>query len=98
MSSPFFRPPYGRMRSSQAANLQKVLEDSATKIIMWDVLSADFDQSLRGEDCLRNVTRHALPGSIIVFHDSEKAWDRLSFALPRVLEYFAGKEYRFFHL
>ena len=95
--SDLFRPPYGRLRSSQAKKLPGVLGDKA-KIVMWDVLSADFDQSVSGEKCLRNVINNAKPGSIIVFHDSEKAWSRLSFVLPRVLEYFSGKEYRFFRL
>jgi len=93
IDSNLFRPPYGRIGKFQA----KLLEDAprAYKIIMWDVLSADFDRSLTGERCARNVIRYAQPGSIVVFHDSEKAFDRLRRALPAVLEHFSGLGYRF---
>jgi hypothetical protein len=62
---------------------------------MWDVLSADFDRELSPEKCARHVIRHARPGSIVVFHDSEKAFDRLRGALPEVLKHFSGLGYRF---
>ena len=62
---------------------------------MWDVLSADFDRALSPEKCARNVIRHARPGSIIVFHDSEKAFPRLKVALPAVLAHFKELGYRF---
>ena len=62
---------------------------------MWDVLSGDFDPHLAPEQCLRNVTANAGPGSIVVFHDSIKAEENLRFALPRVLEHFAARGYRF---
>jgi hypothetical protein len=62
---------------------------------MWDVLSADFDRELTADKCARYVIRHARPGSIVVFHDSEKAYDRLRGALPEVLKHFAGLGYRF---
>jgi hypothetical protein len=58
---------------------------------MWDVLSADFDTEINGEACVQNVVFKSRPGSIIVFHDSTKAWDRLEYALPRVMEYFKKK-------
>ena len=56
---------------------------------MWDVLSGDFDTHLSGATCARNVIQNTEPGSIIVFHDSQKAWDRMSIALPQILEYFS---------
>jgi hypothetical protein len=62
---------------------------------MWDVLSADFDEKITGEQCAKNVIKNAGPGSIIVFHDSAKAWDRLNIALPLVLNYFSTLGYRF---
>jgi peptidoglycan/xylan/chitin deacetylase (PgdA/CDA1 family) len=93
IDSSLFRPPYGRITGFQSALLRK--EPFNYKIIMWEVLSADFDRALDGERCARNVIRHARPGSIIVFHDSEKAWDRLRIALPKVLEHFYKKGYRF---
>ncbi|HLZ88785.1 MAG TPA: polysaccharide deacetylase family protein [Puia sp.] len=93
IDSNLFRPPYGRISRFQSALLRH--EPFNYKIIMWEVLSADFDRGLSAERCLRNVTRHARPGSIVVFHDSEKAWDRLRVALPGVLEHFSRSGYRF---
>jgi peptidoglycan-N-acetylglucosamine deacetylase len=85
IGSDLFRPPYGRVRRSQASRLRKDFPD--LKIIMWDVLSGDFDQKLSPENCLKNVVRNVSPGSIIVFHDSLKAFDRLKYALPGTLKY-----------
>ncbi len=86
-----FRPPYGKMTSKQAHSLQKL----GYKIIMWDVLSADFDPSISKEQCLKNVIKNTKKGSIIVFHDSVKAGEKLLFALPKVLEYFSEKGFSF---
>jgi peptidoglycan-N-acetylglucosamine deacetylase len=93
IDSDLFRPPYGRIGAMQSALLRR--QPLNYKIIMWEVLSADFDIALSGERCMRNVIRNAKPGSIVVFHDSEKAWDRLRIALPKVLEHFSKKGYRF---
>jgi peptidoglycan/xylan/chitin deacetylase (PgdA/CDA1 family) len=93
IDSNLFRPPYGRIGKFQSSLLRH--DPFNYKIIMWEVLSADFDRSLNGETCIRNVIRHARPGSIVVFHDSEKAWDRLRIALPKVLEHFSNNGYRF---
>ncbi len=92
IDSDLFRPPYGRIGGFQTRLLQQ--SPRHYKIIMWDVLSADFDRGLSGEKCARNVIRYGRPGSIIVFHDSEKAFDRLRTALPAVLEHFSGLGYR----
>lgn len=86
INSPLFRPPYGRITPFQVKQIKKVIPQA--QIIMWDVLSADFDTAIKGEDCVQNVVFKAKAGSIIVFHDSTKAWDRLEYSLPRVLEYF----------
>lgn len=91
ISSNLFRPPYGRIKRSQI----KALHQQQKKIIMWDVLSADFDTRLTGEACLAYVLYHTQPGSIVLFHDSAKAWDRMSVALPKVLEYFSEKGFEF---
>ena len=76
-----FRPPYGRITRSQAACLRRRF-----RVVMWDVLSADFDEALSGERCAANVLAHVRPGSIVVFHDSRKAEERLRVALPMVLQ------------
>lgn len=88
--SNLFRPPYGRISPKQAQFLQRHY-----RVVMWDVLSGDFDQSLAPEQCLNNVVSKAGPGSIVVFHDSLKSEKNLKYALPRVLEYFSGQGYRF---
>jgi len=80
-----FRPPYGRITYAQAIGVNRLFPDA--KIIMWDVLSGDFDTKLSPEDCLQNVIKSTTAGSIIVFHDSEKAWDRLQFTLPLFLKH-----------
>lgn len=80
-----FRPPYGRIKISQSRRLTK--SKHPWKIYMWDVLSGDFDTALSPEECLRNVIENIEPGSIVVFHDSEKAFPRMSYALPKVLAY-----------
>lgn len=93
IASTLFRPPYGRIKKSQIKSLQ--MPDSYLKIIMWSVLSGDFDTNITGEKCLRNVLRNSKKGSIIVFHDSEKAFDRLKYALPKTLEHFSKQGYVF---
>ncbi|UTD15594.1 polysaccharide deacetylase family protein [Tenacibaculum mesophilum] len=86
-----FRPPYGKIKRKQA----KQLLANGYKIIMWDVLSADFDPTITKEKCLQNVLRNVENGSIIVFHDSIKASDKLYYALPKVLEEFSLQGYKF---
>lgn len=93
--SSLFRPPYGRMKKSQWSKLRIPNSELRTKVIMWSILSGDFDIHLSPEKCLSNVLRSAESGSIIVFHDSTKAFERMSFALPHVLEHFANKGYSF---
>lgn len=83
--SRLFRPPYGRMKLTQYHKLMRRHPD--WHIYMWDILSGDFDSSITGENCLSNVLNYLEPGSIVVFHDSEKARSRLEFVLPRVLQY-----------
>ena len=62
---------------------------------MWDVLSGDFDQSISPQQCYENVRLNSKEGSIIVFHDSKKAWENLSYTLPKVLDYFSTRGYTF---
>lgn len=91
--SDLFRPPYGRIKRTQQQKLQQ--QNPRLNIIMWDVLSGDFDTNLSPEACLGYVLYHSRPGSIIVFHDSTKAWSRMQYALPRVLAHFSKAGYRF---
>jgi peptidoglycan-N-acetylglucosamine deacetylase len=93
VNSGLFRPPYGRLTPSQTQFLTRHY-----RIVMWDVLSGDFDQSISKEDVFDNVILSAKRGSIIVFHDSLKAKERMQYALPRVLEHFSAKGYRFENL
>lgn len=85
IDSNMFRPPYGRITLAQANGIKRMLPKS--QIIMWDVLSGDFDTELSPTGCLENVISTTKPGSIIVFHDSEKAFGRLEFVLPNFLKY-----------
>jgi peptidoglycan-N-acetylglucosamine deacetylase len=93
IDSNLFRPPYGRISALQSSLLRAA--PFHYSIIMWDVLSADFDRALSAGQCAGHVIRYARPGSIVVFHDSEKAFDRLRDALPTVLKHFSGLGYRF---
>lgn len=93
IDSNLFRPPYGRVTKDQLKLLSTAGDKMTT--IMWTVLSGDFDRSVSNEKCLRNVLSRSGNGSIVVFHDSEKALDRMAFTLPAVLEHFTSKGYRF---
>ena len=91
INADFFRPPYGRMTWRQAMGLRKGFPRLQT--VMWDVLSGDFDPSIDGERCGLQVIKNVRPGSVVVFHDSEKAFPRLTIALPMVLEYLYKKKH-----
>ena len=85
-----FRPPYGKLKPKQAQFLSRHY-----RIVMWDVLSGDFDPKVSKEQCLNNVVKKAEAGSIIVFHDSLKTEGKLSYVLPKVLEHFTKLGYTF---
>lgn len=91
IESKLFRPPYGKIKPSQAKKLMK----QGYQIVMWDILSGDFDQYLDGEKCYQNVYYNVNPGSIIVFHDSTKAIDTLKNSLPKLLEQLSQDGYEF---
>lgn len=93
IKSDLFRPPYGRITPSQIKNLTQ--QKRLYKIVMWSVLSGDFDVSISAEQCCKNVLKNAGNGAVVVFHDSEKAEIRLRYALPEVLKYFTAKGYVF---
>lgn len=86
-----FRPPYGQITPKQGKKLLAL----GYKIIMWDVLSFDWDKNVSEEACFNNVISKATNGSIIVFHDSVKASKNLQYTLPRVLEFFSKKNFLF---
>lgn len=93
VSSNLFRPPYGRITKAQIKGIQTQFPDY--KIIMWDVLSGDFDPDITVEKCLNNVLTNVRNGSIIVFHDSIKAFPRLEHVLPIALRELQSQGYSF---
>lgn len=90
LNSKLFRPPYGKLKPTQ---IKRIKANYA--IIMWDVLSGDYDKTIAPERCLLNVTNAIRNGSIIVFHDNIKAKDNLQYALPKFIEYALEKGYGF---
>jgi peptidoglycan/xylan/chitin deacetylase (PgdA/CDA1 family) len=92
IDSDLFRPPYGRATAFQIRNLKVKLR---YKIVMWDVLSGDFDPVVDGQIAAERVIRNSKSGSIVVFHDSAKAFPVLKTALPAVLAYFSDNGYSF---
>lgn len=83
------RPPYAKITFSQT----KKVREMGYRIILWDVLSEDYDQSVSPEKCLENVVKHVRPGSIVIFHDSLKAYPNMKFALEGTLEYLKKEGY-----
>lgn len=91
INSTIFRPPYGKIKSNQAKKIKQL----GYKIIQWDVLSADFDNTISVEDCLENVLSNIKKGSIVVFHDSLKARKNLEYVLPKTLDFLVNEGYNF---
>lgn len=91
LQTKLFRPPYGKIKTSQSKKLRQL----GYKIILWDVLSADFDTTITPERCLKNVLKNVCSGSIIVFHDSVKAFPNLKYTLPKALKYWTEKGFVF---
>jgi peptidoglycan/xylan/chitin deacetylase (PgdA/CDA1 family) len=92
IDSKLFRPPYGKISPFLSKLLRKKLN---YKIIMWHILSADFDVKISPQKCVENVLLNATRGSIIVFHDSTKAFERMQYALPQILKHFTDEGYAF---
>lgn len=90
IDSRLFRPPYGRIRFSQIRKLGKDF-----KIILWSVLPGDFDNKVNAEQCLENAINNTKKGSIIVFHDNPKYFEKLKLILPVFLKHFSNKGFRF---
>lgn len=91
ITSKLFRPPYGQIRPKQG----KALINLNYKIVMWSVLSFDWEQTISKEECLTNVIDNTQSGDIIVFHDSVKAAKNMQYVLPKVLEYYSSRGYKF---
>ncbi|WP_026462790.1 polysaccharide deacetylase family protein [Adhaeribacter aquaticus] len=89
-TSKLFRPPHGRLTREQFKLVRPLYE-----VIMWDVLTYDFDASLLPDKCLKKAIKNTKAGSIVVFHDSLKARRNLEYTLPRYLAYFNNLGYRF---
>lgn len=90
MNSKLFRPPFGRIKPSQIRHLKK-----AFKIVMWDVLSWDFHKNTSAEKCFKIVKEKTKNGSIIVFHENDKAIKNVKYCLPKMLEHFSKEGYEF---
>lgn len=88
--SKLFRPPHGHMRLPQTLALRKHY-----RIIMWDVITRDYNQQRTPQETLQVVKRHARNGSIIVFHDSLKAQHNMKAALPQAIEWLKAEGYTF---
>jgi peptidoglycan/xylan/chitin deacetylase (PgdA/CDA1 family) len=90
MNRKLFRPPFGRIKPSQIRHLKK-----AFKIVMWDVLSWDFHKNTSAEKCYNIVMKKTKNGSIIVFHENDKAIKNVKYCLPKMLEHFSKEGYEF---
>ena len=89
--SNLFRPPYGRLKFSQASALLQM----GYELIMWTVLSAEYDRNITKEQCAMRVIKNITPGTIVLFHDSEKAEERMLYALEELLNDATKKGYQF---
>ena len=90
VDSSLFRPPYGQINLNAIREIKKQY-----RVVMWDVLSCDFDTENSSEICLSNVINYSKKGSIVVFHENEKSMKNIMYALPKVLDYFTKLGYLF---
>ncbi len=90
IASPLFRPPYGRIKKSQLRKVSKKYQ-----VIMWDVLTGDYDKRISPEQCFKNAVQYTRDGSIIVFHDNIKAIDNVKYALPKTIDHLLVRGFRF---
>jgi peptidoglycan-N-acetylglucosamine deacetylase len=90
VKSRLFRPPHGQINRKLARNLS-----ADYRLIMWSALTGDYNKKLSGDRCLENAVKNTKPGSIIVFHDSVKALERMQYALPLYIEYCLNEGYSF---
>ncbi len=93
INSSLFRPPYGRVKRSQLRQLPTANYQLST--VMWSVLAGDWVATLTPQKCFEQIKNKIYPGCIVVFHDSEKANERMNYALPKLLEHFTKLGYNF---
>lgn len=93
MSTNLFRPPYGRISRSQIKKIRK--DNSGKKIVMWNILAGDWVTTLTPDKCYDRVKEKISEGDIIVLHESNKSWERMSYCLPRLLKEFTAKGFVF---
>ncbi len=93
INSTLFRPPYGRIKKSQLSKLSSLHSTHST--IMWTILAGDWEQSLTPEKCFNQIKNKIYPGAIVVFHDSEKAVERMEYAFPKLLAHAFEQGYSF---
>ncbi len=90
IKSPLFRPPHGQVSFFQLMKLMR-----RYKVVMWDIITRDYNNNLNGEIILNIVKKYARNGSIIVFHDSLRAEKNLKYALPKAIEFLFAEGYKF---
>lgn len=88
---PLFRPPYGKIKRTQAQKLRK----KGYEIIMYRTVAYDWEATITPKQCLQNVIKNTRSGDLVVFHDSIKASRNMKYALPKTIDYFLGKGYKF---
>ena len=90
LNTNLFRPPYGKIKSSQIRRLKKLYT-----IIGWSVIAYDWDATLSADMCFNNMIDKVEDGSIVTFHDSEKASSHMLQTLPRLLQYYTERGFSF---
>lgn len=88
--SKLYRPPHGRIRPVQALYLSR-----KHKIVLWDVITRDYDRDLHPDDVFKIAVKYGRPGSIVVFHDSVKAQQNMRYAFPKAVAYWLKQGYEF---
>jgi peptidoglycan/xylan/chitin deacetylase (PgdA/CDA1 family) len=90
IDSKLFRPPHGHLRLPQLLSLLKHF-----KVIMWDVVTRDYSTLITAEQVFDNVKKYTRNGSVIVFHDSLRAENKMKYALPKSIEWLLEQGYTF---
>lgn len=89
--APLFRPPYGKITTKQAT----AILSQGYEIVMWSIITKDYDTRLSPQQCLKRTIKQLTPGSILVFHDSIKAEKNMKYTLPLLLVHLKKEGYSF---